>query len=223
MAPFPGPSAGASLKLRTARKVLVQLLAIPRPIGRGLIEAAPCPENGRKRRDQFPGPSAAYPIISRRISALGVFSTRARRFIISSVIGRPQVRLVFANPSLIRRSIKGHRRLHHALEHHPVLRGCVRRVLAMVRLQGFRIACDAIAVARWIDRLSLDERELTAFRFSRHPVRQGNTPIPMAGWLGALGLDGPLAPLAPWLSLAETCNTGSHAGLGMGWFDLAMA
>jgi hypothetical protein len=104
-----------------------------------------------------------------------------------------------------------------------ILRGCVRRVLAMARWQGLRIAHDPPALARCIERLALDERELAAFRFARHSIRQGDTPIPMAGWLGTLGLDGPLAPLSPWLALAETCNTGSHAGLGMGWFDLAMA
>src|SRR5271166_2197612 len=40
--------------------------------------------------------SAAKPIISRKISASGVFSTNARRFIISSVIGGSSVALRFA-------------------------------------------------------------------------------------------------------------------------------
>jgi CRISPR/Cas system endoribonuclease Cas6 (RAMP superfamily) len=44
----------------------------------------------------------------------------------------------------------------------------------------------------------------------------------MAGLIGPLRLEGPLSRLAPWLSLASTCNIGSHASLGLGWFELEM-
>lgn len=45
---------------------------------------------------------------------------------------------------------------------------------------------------------------------------------PMAGHVGRLELSGDLAPLVPYLMLTEAVNTGSHASLGLGWFDLAM-
>src|SRR4029077_20139971 len=44
--------------------------------------------------------SAAKPIISRRISASGVFSTSERRFIISSVIGCPSDQGLCCTPTL---------------------------------------------------------------------------------------------------------------------------
>jgi len=62
--------------------------------------------------------SAANEIMSRRISASGVFSTSVRRFIMSSVTGLTRGWTVVANPSLARRTINGHR-------HHP---GCYRAV-----------------------------------------------------------------------------------------------
>ena len=54
--------------------------------------------------------SRSEPIISRRISASGFFSTNARRIIISSVIGGSSVALRFATrPS--RRTVNDHRKL----------------------------------------------------------------------------------------------------------------
>jgi CRISPR/Cas system endoribonuclease Cas6 (RAMP superfamily) len=41
----------------------------------------------------------------------------------------------------------------------------------------------------------------------------------MLGWVGEIRLQGVTEELAVVLALAETCNAGSHAALGMGWFE----
>lgn len=97
-------------------------------------------------------------------------------------------------------------------------RSCLRRVSAMARWQG--VVVEAIPVV--LDGVVVDDKDLQRYHWSRHSRRQGDTPIPMAGHLGRLVLSGRLADFSPWLSLAATCNTGSHAGLGLGWFELDM-
>ena len=83
--------AGARLPVPVAIAV-----ALGEPIGDALACAAPvlAPTSSSISR------SAAKPIISRRMSASGVFSTSARRFIISSVIGGSSVCVEIRNPTL---------------------------------------------------------------------------------------------------------------------------
>lgn len=42
----------------------------------------------------------------------------------------------------------------------------------------------------------------------------------MNGLIGRLVVRGEIVRLLPALTLAESCNTGSHAGLGLGWYEL---
>jgi hypothetical protein len=95
-------------------------------------------------------------------------------------------------------------------------RSCVRRVQAMACWQGVHVEADLAATSGIV----ADDRDLLRYQWARHSRRSGDKAIPMAGHLGRLVLTGSLAKLTPWLMLAATCNTGSHAGLGLGWFEL---
>lgn len=104
-----------------------------------------------------------------------------------------------------------------------ILKSAARRVGSMALWQGAKLHLDDTGLHRTLDRLDLDTNGWLPYRWTRHSRRQGDTPIPMEGWLGSLVVRGPLGSLAPLLSLAQTCNLGSHAGLGLGWFDLVLA
>ena len=103
-----------------------------------------------------------------------------------------------------------------------LLRGSLRRIAAMAPWQGLRLVCDHQRIHQIIATLDVDEDNWRPYAWQRHSRRQGDTPIPMRGWLGSLTLRGDLREFATVLALAETCNIGSHAGLGLGWFDLVM-
>jgi len=102
-----------------------------------------------------------------------------------------------------------------------ILRSAPRRVAALAPFQSCRFVPDDDLSER-IDALVLDETDLVPYRWQRHSRRRGDAPIPMHGYLGRLGISGAFGALATLLVLAETCNLGSHAGLGTGWFDLAL-
>jgi len=104
-----------------------------------------------------------------------------------------------------------------------VLRSCVRRVRTLSPWLGVALQRDEGALAAAIADARLDESEIVRFDGRRHSVRQGDTPIPMRGFLGALRVSGKLGAIAPYLALASTMNAGSQAAVGLGWFDLAMA
>ncbi len=78
--------------------------------------------------------------MSRRMSASGGFSTSVRRFIMSSVIGLPRGWTVVANPSLVRRTINGHR-------HHPGCYGAVESAQPGRWLKSSYTTCRD--VTRW--------------------------------------------------------------------------
>jgi hypothetical protein len=101
-----------------------------------------------------------------------------------------------------------------------ILRSAVRRVQSMARWHGVAVAPPDEAMLMEIGRLSCDDGDLRRYVWSRHSQRQGDTPIPMRGLIGKLVVRGPMSSIIPALALAETCNTGSHAALGLGWFDL---
>ena len=104
-----------------------------------------------------------------------------------------------------------------------ILRGTLRRVASLARWHATEIVADWPALEQAVEAIALDDADLVPYRWTRHSIRQGNVAIPATGWLGTLGLSGNLAPLAPYLALAETMNTGGQASLGLGWFDLAIA
>jgi hypothetical protein len=102
-----------------------------------------------------------------------------------------------------------------------ILRAVLLRVSAMARWQGVTFAADWPALHRLIDETAADDSALVPATWRRYSQRRGAEPIPMAGWVGPLRLAGRLDPLTPYLALAATCNAGSHAALGLGWYDLA--
>lgn len=104
-----------------------------------------------------------------------------------------------------------------------ILRSAVRRVQSMARWQGVSVPAPEEDMLREIALLSCDDADLRRYAWSRHSMRQGDTPIPMRGMIGRLIVRGAMAHVLPALWLAESCNTGSHAALGLGWFDLVLA
>lgn len=103
-----------------------------------------------------------------------------------------------------------------------IFKSVLNRVSSMAFWQRFHLNADWRTLHQTIDELRFDLRELRVHRWQRYSIRQGDRPIPMHGHLGAVRVEGDLSHLAPFLLLAETCNTGSHASLGFGWFDLAL-
>ncbi len=100
-------------------------------------------------------------------------------------------------------------------------RSVIGRSLAMARWQGMTPLPDP-QLDLAISGLRIDDRDLTMVRWVRHSIRRGDAGIPMEGGLGVLRLHGPLGPLLPYLAVAAAINTGSHASLGLGWFDLSL-
>jgi hypothetical protein len=103
-----------------------------------------------------------------------------------------------------------------------VLKSLLLRVSGMARWQGYDLQADWRALHERIEALTIDVLDLDDTAWERHSIRRGDSAIPMHGLLGKLRLSGNLIPLLPFLAIAETCNTGSHAALGLGWFDLAV-
>ncbi|MCX8255325.1 MAG: CRISPR system precrRNA processing endoribonuclease RAMP protein Cas6 [Beijerinckiaceae bacterium] len=124
--------------------------------------------------------------------------------------------LRFRSPVLVRHK--------HMLVSDPraILRGIVRRVASLARWQAIRLNEDWQRLEAAIDGLEIDDNDLVAYRWARFSLRSGNTPIPAAGWLGALRIRGDLERLAPYLILGETMNAGAQASLGLGWYELAL-
>jgi hypothetical protein len=104
-----------------------------------------------------------------------------------------------------------------------ILRSVLLRASGMARWQGAELEAGWQELHRAIGGINIDDAGLIPARWRRYSLRRGDQAIPVAGWLGPLRLAGRISDLAPFLKLAESCNTGSHASLGLGWFDLAMA
>lgn len=113
----------------------------------------------------------------------------------------------------------------HRNEHvtHPasVVRSILSRVESLARWHGIALEHDRQLLSHAVDHLALDDRALLPHRWSRHSIRCGDVAIGMMGQLGSLRIAGDLAMLTDYLLIAQTCNTGSHAAMGLGWFDLA--
>lgn len=123
----------------------------------------------------------------------------------------------FRTPVTIRR------RSELVLDPRAILHSLPRRIAALACWQGIELVEDWDALSSSIDALVVDDRDLVVHRWQRHSRRMGNVAIPMAGHLGTLRFAGALDRLAPYLALGETCNIGSHAALGLGWYHLALA
>ena len=124
--------------------------------------------------------------------------------------------LVFRTPVVVRNA--------GLLRQNPtaILKSLLLRVSGMARWQGFTLDADWRELHARIEGLTFDARHLNDTTWERHSIRRGDSAIPMHGLLGKLGVSGNLMPLLTFLALAETCNTGSHAALGLGWYDLAV-
>lgn len=109
-----------------------------------------------------------------------------------------------------------------ATDARAIIRSIPRRVASLARWQGCLIDTDWGALATEIERLEIDDRHLHEHNWQRYSTRSGSTPIPMRGYLGRIGLTGYMARLAPFLAIGQHINTGSHASIGAGWFDLAL-
>jgi CRISPR-associated endoribonuclease Cas6 len=128
--------------------------------------------------------------------------------------GRPSCAIIdMRSPLTIRR-----RNSRHA-EPPALLFACARRVNAMARWQGAQLMLDEAALAKTIAALDIDSENWLRHRWARHSRNQGDQPIAMEGWTGRLVFRGDLGALAPLIQLAATCNIGTGAALGLGWFD----
>lgn len=125
------------------------------------------------------------------------------------------VSLRFRTPVVVRH------RSRNLFDGRTVLRSTIGRSLSMVRWQGFDVPSEP-DLEEQVDSMDIDDRELSATRWYRHSIRRGDDGIPMEGALGLLRVHGSLGPLLPYLSIASAINTGSHASLGLGWFDIAI-
>lgn len=103
-----------------------------------------------------------------------------------------------------------------------IFKSLLLRVSGMARWQGCDLRADWRELHERIEGLSFDALHLTETVWERHSIRGGDSAIPMHGLLGKLGVSGNLLPLLTFLALAETCNTGSHAALGLGWYELSV-
>lgn len=103
-----------------------------------------------------------------------------------------------------------------------IARSTMLRVSGMARWQGVELGAGWQQLHRSANGIVVDDRKLIPAHWNRYSLRRGENAIPVSGWLGTLMLSGRLGEIAPYLRLAETCNTGSHASLGLGWYDLVM-
>jgi hypothetical protein len=114
-------------------------------------------------------------------------------------------------------------RLRGAVNDNPrsIVPAIIRRVQAMARWQGFALP-SAAALLRETRALKVTAQDWRTYGWTRHSQRQRDNDIPAEGMLGSVMLEGDLERLAPWIALAASCNIGSHASMGMGWFDVAV-
>lgn len=125
--------------------------------------------------------------------------------------------LTFRSPVTIRQG-----EAHHS-EPRALLLAAVRRVAALARWQGCRLTGDMADWRALIARLDLATEDWHPHAWQRHSRRGGDMTIPMRGHTGRLIARGDLGDLGLILGMAEACNIGSGAALGLGWYDLVLA
>lgn len=108
-----------------------------------------------------------------------------------------------------------------AADPRSIVRSISRRLDAMAPWMSLDLKHDA-RLQNEIETIVLSTNELSPYSWLRHSKNHGDKPIQMAGYLGKLELRGQVTSLAKAVALAERCNAGSHASLGLGWFDAAI-
>lgn len=96
------------------------------------------------------------------------------------------------------------------------------RLAGLARWHDARLEADWRGLAEAADALQCDAAGLYPVRWLRRSDRQGGRAIPMTGLAGTLVLAGDLAPIAPLLVLGSLTHAGSHAGLGLGGYELTL-
>jgi hypothetical protein len=119
----------------------------------------------------------------------------------------------FRSPFTVRR----HGAHHAALS--AVLPAMLGRVQRMAPWQSCRLRIPTENIMLGMAGVKLDPLKWDRVRWQRYTRNRGDTPVPMFGCVGDIRLTGISDSIATVLTLAETCNAGSHAALGMGWFE----
>lgn len=117
--------------------------------------------------------------------------------------------LQFRTPVCIRRRAASH------VAPNAVVRAAWRRVRTLAPWMGVRLAGPPVL----FDGLAFSD-DLLPVTWQRFSQRQGSVPIPMEGMVGSMTVTGALARHLPALAAAATANVGSHAALGLGWYDI---
>ena len=100
-----------------------------------------------------------------------------------------------------------------------VLPAMLGRVARMAPWQACKLQFPNVRVRAAMDGALLDVLRWDRVEWQRHTRNRGDVAVPMLGWVGEIRVQGITEDLAAILALAETCNAGSHAALGMGWFE----
>lgn len=107
-----------------------------------------------------------------------------------------------------------------AEEPESIVWAVVRRVESLAAWQYCTVPRPP-GLSEEIAQLSLDHRDLAIHRWSRFSRRGGDREIPMAGHLGTLRITGRMRLFPLYAAIGATCNVGSHASIGLGWYDLS--
>jgi CRISPR-associated endoribonuclease Cas6 len=96
----------------------------------------------------------------------------------------------------------------------------IARAIGMARWQGLALELDHAELQLRAEAITLDVSDLMPVGFRRHSRRQPGNPIPVLGFAGKLGLQGPLIDISPLLAVSAVAHLGSHAALGLGRCDV---
>lgn len=132
---------------------------------------------------------------------------------IEGVPWRDQARsvdILFDTPTVVRRGDRL------SIDPASVPMAAVTRVASLAPWMECALKYDRSSLINASARLDYDMAEIRPVSWTRFSTRNPDAPIPVYAFQGRLRARGNLAPLAPWLALAETSGLGSHAALGFG-------
>lgn len=124
------------------------------------------------------------------------------------------VALLLRTPLIIRRGATM------ALDAHALASALATRAEGLARWQGLCVAGAKAVLIRAARNVECHCAETIPVHFRRHSRRQQGRVIPVIGLTGVIRLTGNVACLMPYLTVAAVAHIGSHAGLGLGRFDL---
>jgi hypothetical protein len=175
-----------------------------------VADGRPCPESGPLHSSPQPG-SLAGPEGDAAGSSNSTIERLTLRFLTPFQLGgEPGNGLSKVRPDLFR----------------TVAEAMLRRVLGLAWFHGAGTPQERWPAAlegeirRLLSRadgVGLDPSELTFLDWSRHRQRQDRA-LPLGGFVGALRLEGDLAPFGPLLRAAELFHVGQGTSLGLGQF-----